>query len=208
MDLSQILLFASVSLALLATPGPDMIYVLTRGVSDGRKIGLFSAAGITVGILVNTLLAAIGLAALFKTSAIAFMIVKYAGGAYLLFLGIKTLIASNRISVEETSVAQSNSKAFGQGVLTNVLNPKVAMFILAFLPQFINSSANNPTLQMILLGSAYASLTFILYGTFGYFTGQIGKWLKNHPKVEKWSQRLSGLVFIGLAVRFVFMQQK
>ena len=208
MEFSQITLFAVASLSLIAAPGPDMIYVLTRGVSGGKKTGFFSAAGVTGGILIHTLLAALGLAALFATSALAFMVVKYAGAAYLLFLGIKTVISSNNISVEETSEVKNNGKAFGQGVLTNVLNPKVALFILAFLPQFINPSAGNPTLQMVVLGSTYAGLTLILYGMFGYFTGRIGKWLKKHPKVEKWSQRFSGLVLVGLALRLAIMQQK
>lgn len=208
MEFSQILLFVVASLALIAAPGPDMIYVLTRGISGGKKTGLFSAVGVTGGILIHTLLAAFGLAALFATSPVAFMILKYAGAAYLLFLGIKTIIYSNHISVEETSEKKNNGKAFGQGVLTNVLNPKVALFILAFLPQFIKPSASNPTLQMVVLGSTYAALTLILYGTFGYFTGRIGKWLKNHPKVEKWSHRFSGFILVGLALRLAIMQQK
>lgn len=209
MEFSQIILFAVASLALIAAPGPDMIYVLTRGVSGGKKIGLYSAGGVTIGILVHTLLAAVGLAALFKTSPIAFMIVKYAGAAYLLFLGIKTFITTNNISTEKEPAKGNNYKsAFGQGVLTNVLNPKVALFILAFLPQFISESAGSPALQMVMLGSAYAAMTLILYGTFGYFTGRIGRWLKNHPKVEKWTHRFSGLVLIGLGLRLALMQQK
>lgn len=125
MEFSQIILFAVASLALIAAPGPDMIYVLTRGVSEGKRVGLFSAMGITVGILVHTLFAAVGLAALFKTSPIAFTIIKYAGGAYLLFLGIKTLISANNLSAESKSTDEKKpNAAFWQGVLTNVLNPK------------------------------------------------------------------------------------
>lgn len=208
MEFSQIILFFVASLALIAAPGPDMVYVLARGVSGGKKIGLYSAAGITIGILAHTLLASVGLAALFKTSPIAFMVVKYAGAAYLLFLGIKTFITSNNILSEDSHKDNNYKSAFWQGVLTNVLNPKVALFILAFLPQFISESAGSPAIQMVMLGSAYAAMTLILYGTFGYFTGRIGKWLRNHPKVEKWMHRFSGLVLISLGLRLALMQQK
>ena len=208
MEFTQIVLFAVASLALIVAPGPDMVYVLSRGVSGGKKVGLYSAGGITIGILVHTALASVGLAALFKTSPIAFMVVKYSGAAYLLFLGAKTLFSANSISDGESFNKINVKRAFWQGVLTNVLNPKVALFILAFLPQFISKSAGSPTLQMVLLGSAYAGITLLLYGAFGYFTGRIGKWLRSYPKVEKWMHRFSGLVLVGLGLRLVFMQQK
>jgi threonine/homoserine/homoserine lactone efflux protein len=209
MQFSQIILFAVASLALISVPGPNMIYVLTRGVSGGKRVGLYSAGGITMGILIYTVLAAIGLASLIKTSPIAFMVVKYSGAAYLLFLGIKTFITSNNSISDEDSPKENNNKnAFWQGVLTNVLNPKVALFILAFIPQFISKSAGSPVLQMIILGSAFASITLLLYGTLGYFTGRIGKWLKSHSKVEKWMHRFSGLVLVGLGLKLAFLQQK
>ncbi|HLR24954.1 MAG TPA: LysE family translocator [Fodinibius sp.] len=205
---SQIFLFATASLALIAAPGPDMIYVLTRGIAKGKKVGLLSAAGITAGILVHTLLASAGLAALFKTSPIAFLIVKYAGAGYLLFLGAKTLLSSGKSAVHGTDGPANKKTAFWQGVVTNVLNPKVALFILAFLPQFISESAASPASQMLILGSCYAAITLLMYGLLGYFTGNVGAWLKSHPKAEQWIQRFSGLVLIGLGLRLAFLQQK
>jgi len=202
------ILFATASFALIAAPGPDMIFVFSRGIANGKKVGLFSAAGVAVGIMIHTLLASAGLAALFKTSAIAFIIVKYAGATYLLYLGSKALYNARKSAVSETEKKQSSQPAFWQGIITNVLNPKVALFVLAFLPQFVTQSAASPASQMLFLGMVYACFTLLMYGLLGYFTGNIGSWLKSHPKAELWINRCSGLILIGLGLKLFFLQQK
>ena len=131
-------LFVVVSWALIIAPGPDMIYVITHGMAHGRKAGIVSAVGVIGGILVHTTAAALGITLIFQTSAFAFLIVKYLGAIYLIYLGIKTWRDKSTFSLHTPMVSASSCALFWQGVLSNVLNPKIAVFFLAFLPQFVD----------------------------------------------------------------------
>src|SRR5512138_1103873 len=150
---NDFLIFALASLVLNITPGNDMLYVATRSTSQGIKAGIVSALGIAGGCIVHLLAAVIGLSAIIASSAIAFDIIKYVGAAYLIYLGIRSILSKqNKFSVNEKVEKKSLSKLFWQGVLTNVLNPKVALFFLAFLPQFIHPEKGNAAMQILLLG--------------------------------------------------------
>jgi threonine/homoserine/homoserine lactone efflux protein len=162
-------LFLAASWILIITPGPDMIYVMTRGISQGRKAGVISALGVTLGILVHTLFASLGLACILMTSALAFMIVKLAGACYLVFLGIKMVRTRGDMIYGQDSEVLKLRSVFIQGILSNVLNPKVALFFLAFLPQFVNPEAGSSSLQMMGMGICFAFFGLVFLAVLGYF---------------------------------------
>src|SRR5215213_9938699 len=149
-------LFIGVSWALILSPGPDMIYVITRGMAHGRRAGILSSIGVVGGILVHTTAAAFGLTLLLQTSAFAFLFVKFLGAAYLLYLGIKTWRDKSTFMLQTPTLAAKSGALFWQGVLSNVLNPKIAIFFLAFLPQFVDRESSNVPWQMAVLGLTFA----------------------------------------------------
>ena len=205
---AKFILFVGVSWALIIAPGPDMIYVITRGVTQGRQAGMVSALGVICGILVHTIAAALGLTLIIQTSAFAFLLVKYLGAIYLITLGIKAWRDKSVFSLQTSTLNISFHRVFWQGVLSNVLNPKIAIFFLAFLPQFVDKASSQVTLQMITLG-----LTFALFGlcfllTVGYSSGTIGSWLTNRPRYTQLLQRFAGVMLIGLGVRLALVKQE
>ena len=208
MDVSNLTFFIVASWILIITPGPDMIYVITRGISQGCRAGVVSAIGVTGGILVHTLFAAFGLALILRTSALAFMVVKIIGAIYLLYLGVQTLRNKSDLSFDNAKPAVELRKVFVQGVLTNVLNPKIALFFLAFLPQFIDPSFGSVSLQMVLFGVAFALFGIIFLVTIGYFSGNIGGWLMKRPSFTDKVRWFSGSIFIALGLRLAFLERR
>jgi len=205
---SGLVLFLVASWALILTPGPDMIYVLTRGLAQGRRAGLLSAAGVTAGLLVHTLLAAFGLGVILQTSAPAFMAVKYLGAAYLIYLGFKTLRSPSRLDPLEEPRALRPGVVFLQGFMSNLFNPKIVLFFLAFLPQFVSRAADRASFQMLLLGLTFALFTILFLSPLGYFAGRLGGWLIRRPGVGRWLGGLSGTVLIGLGLRLALAQRR
>ena len=191
-DPAKFALFIGVSWALILAPGPDMIYVITRGMAHGRKAGMLSAIGVVCGILVHTTAAAFGLTLILQTSAFAFLLVKFVGAVYLLYLGFKTWREKSTVHLEPSAAHTTSSSLFWQGVLSNVLNPKIAIFFLAFLPQFVDKESDHVTLQLVVLGITFAcfGLCFLLF--VGYSSGSIGSWLTVRPKYTQFFQRLAG----------------
>lgn len=203
MSNANLLLFFTASVALIMVPGPDMIYVLTRGISQGRVAGLVSAAGVCCGILVHTAFAAVGLSAVLTQSSLAFSVVKYLGAAYLVYLGVRTIL-----SRESSFVARHNGRAkpwvvFRQGVLSNVLNPKVALFFLAFLPQFVDAGAGAAGLQMLAFGIAFTFMGLVIMGVVALFSGTVGEWIGGRPFFARLVRWLSGGVLVALGLRLV-----
>lgn len=201
-------LFFAASWALIIAPGPDMLYVITRGVSQGRRAGLLSAVGVTAGILVHTLAAAFGLAVLLSTSALAFLVVKYVGAVYLVYLGIKALKDKNSIAVVEDDKQMNARSIMVQGMLSNVLNPKVALFFLAFLPQFVDQSSNYVALQMMSLGLMFAFFGVVYLMALAYFAGSIGNWLSHRQSLIDIIRWVTGAVLIGLGLRLAIVQKR
>lgn len=195
------LLFLAASVAITMAPGPDNLQVLARGISQGRAAGLVAALGFAAGISFHTTLAALGVAALLKSSPLAFEIVKLAGAAYLVWIGIKS-IRSKGLSSAHERPAQPLSTVFRQSVIGNLLNPKVTLFFIVFLPQFVNPHAGQSVmLQMFELGGVFMLQTVAVFSVFGVAAGMIGAYLKRRPRVGVWLDRLAGATFIALGIR-------
>lgn len=204
---TDLLLFLTASLALIATPGQDNIYILTRGVAQGRRAALVSAWGVCLGLVVHTTFAAVGLSALLAQSAAAFSVVKWAGAAYLVYLGVRTILSPDSFapSGEETPAA-GLGKVFWQGVASNVLNPKVALFFLAFLPQFVSAEASN--VQFLLFGSLFALIALIVTSVIALFSGALGDWLGSRPGFAGVLRWATGGVLVGLGLRLALTDRR
>ena len=195
------LLFLAASIAITVAPGPDNLQVLARGISQGRADGLVAALGFAAGISFHTTLAALGVAALLKSSPMAFEAVKLAGAAYLIWIGIKA-IRSKALSSAHERPSQPLAVVFRQSVIGNLLNPKVTLFFIVFLPQFVNPHGGQSVmLQMFELGGVFMLQTVVVFSVFGIAAGMIGAYLKRRPKVGVWLDRLAGATFIGLGIR-------
>lgn len=195
-------LFLAAGILLNLTPGPDTAYILGRSVAQGRNAGVASAFGIMVGSIVHTCAAALGLSALLATTAWAFSAIKFAGGAYLGFLGIKLILEQRKQFLLPLSFRRSTvAAAFRQGVLTNVLNPKVALFFLAFLPQFIDPASPHKITAFVVLG-----LTFVTTGTtwcliLAWCAASLSERLRHNETIGLWINRTVGSLFVLLGVR-------
>ncbi|MDP9486459.1 MAG: LysE family translocator [Actinomycetota bacterium] len=176
---ANLVLFVAASLALIATPGQDNVYILTRGIAQGRTAALVSALGVSAGVLVHTAFAAVGLSAILASSALAFSVVKYAGAAYLVSLGLRMVLSREGLAIAEGDAAgrrvDTTRKLFLQGLASCALNPKVALFFLAFLPQFASAgSAGGARLQFLFLGLLYVALTLVVTSLLALFSGAVG----------------------------------
>lgn len=191
------------------TPGADMLYVATRSTSQGIKAGVVSALGISAGTIVHIAGAIAGLSALIAQSAMAFEIIKYLGAAYLIFLGIKSIVKKEFTANKLKSVdKKSLSKIFKQGIITNVLNPKVALFFLAFIPQFINPASHNFSMQILFLGILFNISGTIVNIIVAFVFGYAGNKLSRFPLFWKIQEKISGLILIGLGLRIALLKQK
>lgn len=205
---AKFLLFIGVSWALIIAPGPDMLYVITRGVTQGRRAGMLSAIGVICGILVHTIAAAFGLTLILQSSAVAFLIVKYLGAIYLIYLGIKAWQDHSTFNLGPSTSSVSLRKIFWQGVLSNVLNPKIAIFFLAFLPQFVEKGSSQVTLQMVVLGLTFAGFGLCFLLIVGYSSGTLGSWLTRRPHYSQFLQRMAGGILIGLGIRLALTERQ
>jgi threonine/homoserine/homoserine lactone efflux protein len=196
-DGSTLLLFAGASLALLAVPGPAVIYVVTRSLDQGRTAGIVSVLGVETGTFAYALAAAAGLTGLIAASATGFTIVKYAGAAYLVYLGVRKLLER---SEPQDALSRGRSRLFLKGVLVQLLNPKIAIFFLAFLPQFVDSSSGPVAVQILVLGTIFTLLAVLSDGAYVLLAGAVGGWLRTRRRPGGWLAKLSGGVYIGLGV--------
>lgn len=191
-------------MVLIATPGPDMLLVMSRSVAMGQKAGIYTAAGISTGLLGHTLLATLGLGALLQASALLFTTLKFVGAAYLIYLGIKALRTPlSSFEVVETRRI-SYRDLFVQGALSNLSNPKIAIFYFAFLPQFVSSDSSHSTGILLALGVMFSLLTFLVKGPVAIFAGRLSGWLRKNSSVQCWLNRICGGVLVGLGIRLAF----
>jgi threonine/homoserine/homoserine lactone efflux protein len=200
-DAPTFALFVAASLALTIVPGPAVLYIVARSVEGGRPAGLVSVLGIGVGGLVHVVFAAIGLSAILASSAMAFSVVKWLGVAYLIYLGIGRFLARDEESRAVTVEKEPLSRVFSQGVVVNVLNPKTALFFLAFLPQFVDPSRGAVTAQIALLGITFVVLALCTDGLYALLTGSAADWLRRRnesPRFRRLQRYVSGGVFIAL----------
>lgn len=190
-------LFLAAAITLAITPGPGIFYVLARSIKGGRHEGYASAAGTAVGGLAHVVAAALGLSVVLATSATAFTVVKYAGAAYLVYLGIRALLSKDDVTEADSIVAGNNRRAFVQGITTEVLNPKTALFFLAFIPQFVNPQGA-VVAQFILLGSISVAFNTSVDIVVATLAGPIGQQLKKRARLRKGQRLFSGFGLIGL----------
>lgn len=198
MDMTAYILFISATLVLLAIPGPAVLYIVTRSVSQGTQAGIVSTLGIQLGTVFHVIAAALGVSALLVASATAYATLKYLGAAYLIFLGLRTLFGKTPADGAAPVDPMSLKKIFAQGMIVNILNPKTALFFFAFLPQFVNPARGSVTLQMLTLGAIFIALGTISDGIYALVAGKLGSWLKRRPGFWKFQRNFSGAVYIGL----------
>lgn len=199
-DLATLGVFIAASLALYISPGPDMIYVATRAMGQGKRAGALSALGISTGILVHMFAAAFGLAAVLKVFPAAFIVIKWAGIAYLVYLGIRALTGKgDDDALEPATTKRDNWRLYRQGFICNILNPKIALFFLAFLPQFTDVRHGDVTLQMLFYGGVFASGGLVWILGVAWVFGSAGAWVKRHPGAMRWQKWITGSSLLGLA---------
>ncbi len=207
-DPHSLLLFVGAGLLLNLTPGPDLLYILGRSVSQGRSAGVLSAVGVGAGCVVHVLGAALGLSALLLAVPRAYDVVRLAGAAYLVVLGVKAL-RSRAGALEVKALAPlSPRRIFFQGALTNVLNPKVALFFLAFLPQFADPARGPLAPQLLLLGAIFAVNATIVCSGFALFASGLGAWLRTRYGVSRLLDRMTGGLFIALGLRLALLDRR
>jgi len=196
-DGSTLLLFAGASLALLAIPGPAVIYVVTRSIEHGRTAGMVSMLGVETGTFAYALAAAAGLSGLIAASVTAFTVVKYAGAAYLLYLGVRKLLERDQ---PQDALPSGRSQLFLKGTLVQLLNPKIAIFFVAFLPQFVHSSRGPVAVQILVLGTIFTLLAVLSDGAYVLLGGAVSGWLRTGRSARSRLAKLSGGVYIGLGL--------
>lgn len=205
---TNILLLFVAAFILSIIPGPDMLYIIARGTGQGRSAGLISGLGIATGGLIQTCAVALGLSGLFLMVPTAYEVIKYVGAIYLIYLGIRTIFSSQEALTNPIGEKSGLARVFLQGSLTTLLNPKVAFFYLAFLPQFVDQTRGHVPLQLLILGLVYNITGLAVDSSVAYLSGFLGQWIKNRLGAAKLISWLAGGTFIGLGVRLAFSQRQ
>lgn len=208
--MSYWLLFFSAALALNLSPGPDLIYILSQTIAQGRRVGTASALGVCTGALVHVIAAALGLSAILATSALAFSVVKYVGAAYLIYLGIQSLrSAGTSFDVSHIKTPKASPwQAFKQGVLIDILNPKVAVFFMAFLPQFVRPELGHTSTQIIGLGVLVVLVAIVVEVVFVLAAARTTSILRNNRRLSIWLDRVLGSILITLGIRLALSENR
>lgn len=208
MESPSLALYVVASLALIATPGQDMIYVVARSLAQGRLAGACSAIGVCLGILVHTALVALGIGAVLQANAGLFLGLKLAGAAYLVYVGIRMLLSSTtRHDFAHESARVAPLALIGQGVLSNVTNPKVILFFFAFLPQFVDPARGHVTRDLVFLGVLYAVLALPVKLAVGIGAGSLADTVFR-PRIARWMNRFGGVVLIALGLRLAAAESR
>ncbi|HEY5100408.1 MAG TPA: LysE family translocator [Gaiellaceae bacterium] len=199
-SLSTYAVFLATAMALLAIPGPAVLYVVTRSIEMGRSGGIASVAGITTGTFVHVGLATAGLSSLILASRAAFDAVKYVGAAYLIFLGVRRLLTKAEDRVEEDGPPRTRRRAYTQGIVVNLTNPKTIVFIFAFIPQFVDPNARHVWLQVLVLGASFACLGFISDSAYALTAGAVADRLRGSRRIARFERWFGGSMLIGLGI--------
>jgi len=203
-EFSSLAAFIAASAILGITPGPDILYVIMRGAAQGARAGLAAAAGLTTGIIGHTTFCVIGVSAIIASSAVAFTVLKIAGAAYLIYLGVRMLRAGKGLELKGGGGAQPLWSIYRQTVVMNLINPKVALFFLAFLPQFVTPGSGPVPLQLAVLGVTFMVVSFVVMASAGLAGGQIRRWLARSDNAARRVQYTAGAVLIALGARLAF----
>jgi threonine/homoserine/homoserine lactone efflux protein len=206
-DPATLVTYAAVVLGLFLVPGPAVMLVLARATTGGRRVGIATGLGVACGDLGHTLFATVGLSAILMTSALAFNVVKYAGVAYLVYLGIRALLEKDG-DLELGSTRRVDAPlAFRQAVLAELLNPKTALFFLAFLPQFVHPTRGAVALQLATLGIVFSAMSALYTAAIAIAAGRVSGWLARHRGIGRWQGRIVGTIYLGLGARLAFQQR-
>lgn len=205
---SQVLLFLAASFLLCLAPGPDNIYVLTQGITKGKKAAIITTLGLCTGLIIHTTAAALGISVIFKTSEVAFNIVKYLGAAYLLYIAYQAYKHRDEpLNLEASSSKKEMKGLYMKGFIMNVLNPKVSIFFLAFLPQFVNINEGNVPMQMIILGIIFMIMTILVFSTIGIIANALSSKLTSNPKIVKYMNVMTSFVLVSLGIKLALSER-
>lgn len=207
-DFNSLLVFIGAGLLLNITPGPDVLYIVGRSISQGRVAGLVSVLGISTGCLFHVASAALGLSALMLALPLAYDVVRYAGAAYLVWLGLRAMVSKSSPLQARRVDPERLGHVFRQGVLTNMLNPKVALFFLAFLPQFTDRARGPVPLQVALLGLIFIGNGTLVCVAYALVASWLGEWLRTRYDVATWLNRAMGALFVGLGLRLALQNRR
>jgi threonine/homoserine/homoserine lactone efflux protein len=206
LGIENLAVFVGTGILLNLYPGPDTLYIIGRSLSQGRSAGVAAALGIGTGSIVHTLLGAFGLSAIITASATAFLLLKYAGCVYLIYQGIQLLRSAPAAPVAARLSRDNLLQVYRQGAVTNILNPKVALFFLAFLPQFISLASPNKPLSFIILGALFVTTGTIWCLLVALFSSALSRRLRQSPGTSRLLRRINGLLFLGLGLKLATAQ--
>ena len=206
-DTSNFTLFIVTSIAVILIPGPAMLFVISNGLTRGPKASIAAALGTTTGVSFHLFCAAFGLAVILKTSVIAFAVVKFAGAAYLIYLAFKTLVSKEQLVKDFSESEKSGNSIFWQGIFINILNPKLSIFFLAFLPQFLDPNLTSATSQTLILGTIFMAMTIIIFIGYGLFASVLRQKVLNSPSILKAIKWCFASVFMALGVRLALSEK-
>ncbi len=207
-DTTTLIAYLAASIAIILAPGPAQALVLARSITHGKKSGIMTGVGLNVGTIVHAIAAALGLSAILATSAVAFATVKYLGAAYLVYLGVKALLTKEHQTTLTNASRDNSRQAFTKAVITGILNPKVALFFLAFLPQFVDPQRGSVFLQFFILGVILAVLDILYESVLALVAGTFSGWFTHSPRFAVWRQRITGAVLVGLGVRLALTERE
>lgn len=203
MTIESIFTFIIASSLISIAPGPDNIFVLTQSALYGCKSGVIATLGLCTGLMVHTIAVALGVAAIFQTSNLAYNILKFVGGAYLVYLAWEAFSAQPSNLQSSSGASLSAKGLYFRGIIMSITNPKLSIFFLAFLPQFTNSQGGNLVIQFLILGVIFIIVALTIFCGVAILAGSLGSWLKNSPKNQVYLNRIAGIVFLGLALKLV-----
>jgi threonine/homoserine/homoserine lactone efflux protein len=207
-EFGQIAAYVAVVAVLFIIPGPAVLLTLARSISGGTRVGVATGAGIAVGDAMHTLAAVIGLSAILMTSALAFEIMKYLGAAYLIYLGVVAILERSS-ALDLPQVRQLTPRAaFRQAILTEVLNPKTALFFLSFLPQFVDPARGAVWLQLLLLGAIFVAMSIAYTSMLAYAAGTVAGFIKRHSAIGRWQGKVVGSIYIALGVQLALQERR
>ncbi|MHA7776762.1 LysE family translocator [Roseibium sp. M-1] len=206
-DLTTLLTFIAIVLGFVFIPGPATLLTVARATGSGTKVGIATGAGIALGDILHTAMAVVGLSAIIATSAMLFSLIKYAGAAYLIYLGIRAILEKAPKGPGKAALPITAAKAFRQAILTEVLNPKTALFFLAFLPQFVHPENGAVALQLTILGTVFVLLGLFSTVVFALGAGHLGNFLRRNAAVLKWQGKVIGSLYCALGLRLALQER-
>ena len=206
-DLTTLISYVAVVLGFVFIPGPATLLTVTRATSSGTKVGLATGAGIAAGDVIHSFMAIVGISAVVATSAVLFSVIKYIGAAYLVYFGIRAILHKPAANLVAVGLPISAGRAFRQAILAEVLNPKTALFFLAFLPQFVRPENGSVMLQLTVLGIVFVLLGLVSTAVFAVCAGVLGNFLRRNPTVLKWQGKVVGGIYCALGVRLALQER-